>query len=164
MKQVKNTNTKKIKKRKKVNKLAILFLIFIIVVIIFFVKLVMIFTESDEEAIYGKRLDGIEKVELNKSEKEKKIAEKLKDHVTKVTVRTQGRIVNIKLDVTKDVLREWAKDDCKNIMELFSEEEKKYYDFQYFVQKTVKADNSSQFPIIGYKHHSSNEIKWTKDR
>ena len=165
-----NTNKKNIKpmkpmkKKKKVNKLLVLFAIFCIVLLVFIIKVVMIFTESDEEAIYGGRLDGIEKVELKESDKEKQIKEKLGDHVSSVKVRVQGRIVNISLSLTKDVIRDWVKDDCKNVLTLFSDEEKKYYDFQFFVEKTVEAGDKNQFPIIGYKHHSSEEIKWTKDR
>ncbi|MBQ8131810.1 MAG: hypothetical protein IJ193_04905 [Bacilli bacterium] len=155
---------KRISKKKKVNKLAILFAIFLIVVAVFIVKVVMIFTESDEEAVYGSRLEVVENLKIDESEKEKKIKEKLGDHVSSVKVRVQGRIINIELDITKDIPRDWAKDDCKNIMEFFSDEEKKVYDFQYYVQKTVEAENSKQFPIIGYKHHSAEEIKWTKDR
>jgi hypothetical protein len=47
---------------------------------------------------------------------------------------------------------------------LFSDEEKKFYDFQFFVEKTVEAGDKNQFPIIGYKHHASENITWTKDR
>ena len=155
---------KQIKKRKKVNKLLILFAIFCIVLLVFIIKVVMIFTESDEEAIYGHRLDGIEKVEIKESEKEKAIKEKLGDHVSSVKVRVQGRIVNINLSITKDVIRDWVKDDCKNVLGLFSEDEVKFYDFQFFVEKNVEAGDKNQFPIIGYKHNSSENITWTKDR
>ncbi len=159
--------TKKIKpmrKKRKVNKLLILFGIFCIVLLVFIIKVVLIFTESDEEAIYGQRLDGIEKVEFKETDKEKAIKEKLGDHVSSVKVRVQGRIVNISLNITKDVIRDWVKDDCKNVLGLFSDEEKKFYDFQFFVEKTVEAGDKNQFPIIGYKHHASENITWTKDR
>lgn len=162
-----NTNKKNIKpmrKKKKVNKLLVLFAIFCIVLLVFIIKVVMIFTESDEEAIYGGRLDGIEKVEFKESDKQKQIKEKLGDHVSSVTVRVQGRIVNVTLNLTKDVNRDTAKNDSKAVLEVFNDEEKKYYDFQFFAEKTVEAGDKAQFPIIGYKHHSSEEIKWTKDR
>ena len=53
-------------------------------------------------AIYGNRLDGIEEVKLAE-DLDKQIQEKLKDFVSKVEVRTSGRIINITMIVNPDI-------------------------------------------------------------
>ena len=65
-------------------------------------------------AIYGNRLDGIEEVKLAK-DLDKQIQEKLKDFVSKVEVRTSGRIVNITMIVNPDISSSVAKDNSKTI-------------------------------------------------
>ena len=42
-----------------------------------------------------------------------------------------------------------------------SDDEKSYYDIQFIISKESDKDH---FPIIGYKHHTKTDIKWTKDR
>ena len=45
--------------------------------------------------------------------------------------------------------------------EEFTEEEKGFYDIQVIIESDT---NTTQFPIIGYKHHSKAAYTWTKDR
>lgn len=52
----------------------------------------------------------------------------------------------------------------KNLLKNSQIMKKKYYDFQIFLKKSDKAENSKQFPVVGYKHHVRDEIRWTKDR
>ena len=66
-------------------------------------------------AIYGNRLDGIEEVKLAE-DLDKQIQEKLKDFVSKVEVRTSGRIVNITMIVNPDISSSVAKDNSKKII------------------------------------------------
>ena len=49
------------------------------------------------------------------------------------------------------------------VLELYSDDEKKTYDFQVFV--TCKEDTSedSAYPIIGAKHKTSLSFKWTNN-
>lgn len=115
---------------------------------------------AENKAIYGTRTEGRDKVPINK-EKKSKVTENFKDISSSVKVRTQGRIIYIDVKVNGDVSRDTAKDYSNRVLEVFSEEEKKYYDIQILVSNK---DNSEQFPIIGYKHHTSEGINWTKDR
>lgn len=115
---------------------------------------------AENKAIYGTRIEGRDKVPINK-EKKSKVTENFKDISSSVKVRTQGRIIYIDVKVNGDVSRDTAKDYSNRVLEVFSEEEKKYYDIQILVSNQ---DNSEQFPIIGYKHHTSEGINWTKDR
>ena len=111
-------------------------------------------------AVYGNRLDGIEEVKLAK-DLDKQIQEKLKDFVSKVEVRTSGRIINITMIVNPDISSSVAKDNSKKIFELFAEKQLNYYDIQVFLKKETDA---TDFPIIGYKHQNKDGFTWTKDR
>ncbi len=72
-------------------------------------------------------------------------------------------IVNIVIDVKKDTKLLLIESMLDKALELFSDAEKKDYDFQVFV--TCKEDTSedSAYPIIGYKHKTSLAFKWTNN-
>lgn len=145
----------------KKHKLLVLFIILLIVVAIFAVKVFLIFNDKDETAIYGERLNGADYVELDASASTDKVKAKAGDLANGVTVRIQGRIVNIIINLKDEVVRDTAKDISNQILGEFTDQEKAYYDFQIFLNKT---NDDAQFPIIGYKHHTKAENKWTKDR
>lgn len=152
---------KKVLKFIKNHKLLFVLSILLIAVIIFSIYLYLIFTDNDETAIYGTRLDGEEKVEIDVNKSNKLVEEKVKDIVNNVTVRKQGRIVNVILTVKDEITRDVAKNYSNELLTAFTDDERGYYDFQIFVNKT---NEDAQFPIIGYKHHQKDAIRWTKDR
>ena len=133
--------------------------VFILVVIaLLLFKDVFMFDEF--KAIYGTRLDGIDKVKI--TAKQKSDAESLiKENVKDVDVRISGRIVNTIINTNKDTSIEDAKNISGKVLETFTDNQKKYYDFQFLVKND---ENTSQYPIIGYKHHTKDNISWTKDR
>lgn len=145
----------------KKHKLLVLFIILLIVVAIFAVKVFLIFNDKDETAIYGERLNGADYVDIDTSASTSKVKAKVGDLANGVTVRKQGRIINVILNLKDDVTRDAAKDISNQLLGEFSDQEKAYYDFQIFLNKT---NEDAQFPVIGYKHHTKAEIKWTKDR
>lgn len=152
---------KKVLKFIKNHKLLFVLSILLIAVIIFSIYLYLIFTDNDETAIYGTRLVGEEKVEIDVNKSNKLVEEKVKDIVNNVTVRKQGRIVNVILTVKDEITRDVAKNYSNELLTAFTDDERGYYDFQIFVNKT---NEDAQFPIIGYKHHQKDAIRWTKDR
>lgn len=152
---------KKVLKFIKNHKLLFVLSILLIAVIIFSIYLYLIFTDNDETAIYGTRLVGEEKVEIDVNKSNKLVEEKVKDIVYNVTVRKQGRIVNVILTVKDEITRDVAKNYSNELLTAFTDDERGYYDFQIFVNKT---NEDAQFPIIGYKHHQKDAIRWTKDR
>ena len=154
-------NMKKILKFIKKHKLLLLFVILLIVATVFAIKVFLIFNDKDETAIYGERLNGAGYVEIDTSKSTDKVKAKVGDLASGVTVRLQGRIVNIIINLKDEVTRDAAKDISNQLLGEFSDKEKAYYDFQIFLNKT---NEDAQFPIIGYKHHTKAEIKWTKDR
>ena len=136
--------------------LGVLILVLILGVGIF---LKVMFFPSDSKVIYGNRLEGIEKVKI-KDSKIKDMKKAISDTSKSVNIRIAGRIIYVDTVVNKDVNLETAKGYGNKILELLSEEEKNYYDVQLMIDK----EDSSQFPIIGYKHHANAAIIWTKDR
>ena len=155
---------KKVLKFIKKHKLLVLLGILVVILIIFVAKLIFLFTDSDEVAIYGTRLETEDTVELDKSKTEKEIINKVNEQSDKTTVRVQGRIVNIMMDVKAEVSRDAAREAAVRALEAFSDDEKKYFDIQFFISKTGETEENKQFPIMGYKHHTKDGITWTKDR
>lgn len=138
---------------------AVIFM-FIIVGLAFVVKNTF-FTNSDN-AVYGNRLDGIEKVKIDSNQKDDIINNLKSDSaVKKATYKLQGKIVNITIVVNDDVGKDTAKSLAGKVLEKLEDKQKKYYDIQVFVKKD---NDATDFPIIGYKHHSKDNFSWTKDR
>ena len=79
-----------------------------------------------------------------------------------MTLRENGRTINLTITVKNDTSIQDAKATINGMLDLFTDSQKGYYDFQVFIVKTDDAENN--FPIIGYKHHNSSEFSWTKDR
>ena len=133
--------------------------VFILVIVaILLIKNVFMFDEN--EAIYGSRLDGIDKVKIS-SDQKSKAESKVKDGVKSVKVRVTGRTVNSLIVTNDDTSIEDAKKLADPILEEFTDEQKKYYDFQFLIDNEK---NQEQYPIIGYKHYTRDGIAWTKDR
>lgn len=136
----------------------------IIALVVFFILILLcvqvknILFPNDGLAVYGSRLEN--KVELSKNIN-KKVMELLPEGVKSVKVRDAGRILNITIKLNDDIARDTAKSYAKKSIEAFTEEEIGYYDLQFFLVKDIETE---QFPIIGYKIPSSENITWTKDR
>ncbi len=138
--------------------IAITLLIILIFLIVGIVLLKAFFPKGNE---YGDRLKGIEKVSFSKSEISK-IEEKIKerDNITNVKVDIKGRLINILITVKKDTNIDDMKDYAKEKLEVFDKEELEYYDVQFYL---LNEDSESEnYPSIGYKHKTSDEIKWNK--
>lgn len=140
------------------NKKIFLALIIFFALIMLFVQAKNILMPNEGAAVYGNRLDN--KVELKK-DINKKIKETLTEGVADTNVRVTGRIINITLTVYSDISKSAAKSYATKTLELFTSEEKAYYDIQFLIQKDGEA---TDFPIIGYKIQNSEKISWTKDR
>ena len=119
-----------------------------------------IFFPNETKAIYGTRLEGKEKVPIT-NDHINRVKEAIKDSTITTEVRVAGRIIYVDITVNPDVTVEGAKGLGNTIVEVFSEEEKAYYDIQILIANSA---NEAQFPIIGYRHHTRTEIFWTKDR
>ena len=148
---------KYIKKYKKV----IVALVVIILIVVFIKGLKSFFdTSGDQDAYYGERLEGIEKVEITKAQKNK-VKEILKDKTSSDEMRIQGKTIEILFVIKPELSRDDAKNLANSILtDAFTEEQKKYYDIQVMIDK----ENAKEFPIIGYKQHTRDGYSWSKDR
>ena len=124
----------------------------------FIFKDTVMFDEST--AVYGNRLEGIDEVKITNDVKQN-VRDALSSTTKKTTVRVAGKLVNIIIETNPDVSLEDAKKMADVTLEKFSEEQKKFYDFQFLIDNS---ENQSQFPIIGYMQHSRDTVNWTKDR
>ncbi len=140
---------------------------FTIVVVVLFVIFMFGVSEikkvffANDGAVYGDRLVG--KVEVDK-ETYNQLKEQIqqKEKVESVEVRENGRLINLSITVANDTSLEEAKAVTDGMIDLFTDSQKGYYDFQAFIYKTDAAENN--FPIIGYRHHNSSVFVWSKDR
>lgn len=148
---------KKWNKRKK-NAIVGVGIIVLTIIAIIIVKTELSYNENT--AIYGSRLEGRDKVKIS-SETKEKVKQSISESTASVEVRVAGRIIYITAKANGDVSLDAAKALGQKALESFSDVEKKYYDIQVLIENDA---NTSQFPIIGYKHHSKEAIVWTKDR
>ncbi len=148
-------NNKYIKKHK--NALVGLGIIVLIIIAVFLVKKELSYNEN--KAIYGSRLEGIDKIPIT-SETKEKVKSSLSDKTSSVEVRVAGRLIYIIIKAN-DATLDSAKELGSKAIEPFSDVEKKFYDIQVLIENDT---NTSQFPIIGYKHHTKDALVWTKDR
>lgn len=100
----------------------------------------------------------------------KETENKLKDDesIKDASIRLQGKIIYIKFEVNSDVSNEVAKQIANNILESFSDEEKKYYDISYIISRVVEKENdegekTTETSVIeGTKHPQKDSISWIK--
>ena len=132
----------------------------IFVVLVFAIKLT--FFPNEGTAIYGDRLDGIEKVEIT-DKQQKDIIKSLedKDEVKSADTDIKGRTLNVLITVNDDVELDPAKALTSSVIDNLKKEQTSFYDIQVFISKD---NDDTRFPIIGYKHQDKDEFSWTKDR
>ena len=145
----------------KKNKFTVIAITIFVVLAIIGYKAKEMFFPNQITAIYGDRLDGKIAVEQKTYDEMKaKISES--DKVKNVSIRENGRRIDIMVTVNGDTSKSDAKKLVDNILEPFSESQIGYYDFQMYIKKDETEEND--FPIIGYKQHNSSSFVWSKDR
>ena len=144
----------------KKNSSAVLGITILVLIIVAMLLIKNLFMYDENKAIYGSRLDGLEKYKVS-SEQIDKMKKKVSESSKKVEVKISGKIIDVIIDANDDVNLESAKKMGQDILEEISDDQKNVYDYQVYVKNEK---NKSQFPIIGYKHHSKENISWTKDR
>ncbi len=141
-------------------KLIIAIAIFIVIVVAIFVAYNGLFLKSSSK--YGDRLKGIDEIPVSNSNKTE-----IEENVTalgitsKISVEVKGKIIEIIITVNDDIDVNKSKEVAAKVLEKLTDEQKKCYDVQIFIQKNSEDE---KFPIIGYKHHSRDNFTWTKDR
>ena len=85
------------------------------------------------------------------------------EKVENVTIRLQGKIVYFTIDYKEDVSIDQAKEIATKTLTEFTEEQKKFYDFSYFLTQS-KVKDSDSYPTMGNKHPKNATIAWLKNR
>ena len=125
----------------------------------------MIFDNGKGE--YGDRLEGVTKIE-NSLLKDAEVSLSENEAVEKANVRVQGKIIYTTLTVKEGTSKSSAKEIASKVIEKFSEEIVKEYDFGFLIHenKEVKEDDENSkagYTIAGTKHPLKEKISWTKD-
>lgn len=122
----------------------------------------MYFTSDGD--VYGDRLEGIDKVPIEEETK-KQVKKELEESgkVESVSIRTQGKIVYFTIDYKEDTSVDQAKEIATKTLTCFTDEQKSFYDFSYFLTQNKVEDNEN-FPTMGNKHPKNATISWLNNR
>lgn len=139
---------------------SILMLISLVCIVSILVGVIVYFIGQTSKDKYGNRLDGIESVQIKKdkiSEIENKITEN--ELVSSTNIDIRGKLIYVDI-----VLKTGKHTDSETIaqasLELFTKEEKEFYDIQYIVENSDK-EIKENFPVMGYIKAGNSVIKWT---
>jgi hypothetical protein len=132
----------------------LLTLVLLVFVTVIFIKL-LIGNSSDK---YGNRLDGIEEVTIS-NETYDSVKEELMatEKVVEVNTRLQGKIVYVTIVLNENTSRDEAKNIASSTLDNFTEEERGFYDFSYFLKWEGEEGDTV---ITGNRHHDLDGITW----
>lgn len=122
-----------------------------------------IYWDNNNQAAYGDRTEDVKNHVIDEEEIESiETSIGALDNVISCKYDLEGRIINLTITLVDSVSVKDAKTLSSSVLKNFDSDELSYYSIQIYY---VKEDSSlNDFPIMGYKHYSSNEISWTKDR
>lgn len=141
-------------KKKKIIVLSII----VIIIIILFVLLGLFISNSNKNP-YGDRCDEQENYKIS-NKKIKSVEKKFKEieQVNDIEVYTKLCTIKIIVNLKEDVELDLIKTKAKEVLELFSEDELKFYDFALYVTSNNK--KSEIYPINVSKHNSREDFAW----
>ena len=142
------------------NRIYIVLILFILFCGFVFVTMKAYLDPEDELAVYGNRLQGIEKFTITE-DKKKELLEFVKEdkNIVDFSVAIQGKIVNMIIKAsTKEQTIEKMEKLGVEILKKFTEEEIKFYDFQFFIK-----NEDANYNLIGYKNKKNENISWVND-
>ncbi len=152
-----------VKKDKKKNIIArhkllflICFLAFAVLVVLFYIFFSLFIGGNDP---YGDRLRGINKVKIsNKEQSSVTSFLKEKEEVSNASVHIKGKIIYIHIKTKAGVDLGKAKEIANESLSKFSDDEKKFYDFGYFLSE----DKEDGYVVTGTKNANSDVLVWIK--
>ena len=148
--------------KKILNKYKTLIIIIVIVLVVIGVGLGLFSLVAPDyhKSLYGNRLENLKKHKIDS-----KIIENIKKegislgYVTKVNYDLKGKIANFVVTVKGDTSFNDSKIIGDIILDKLEDKEKQYYDIQVFI---VSDKKSEVYPIIGYKHRTSEALVWSE--
>ncbi len=142
------------------NKKIIIIIGIILVILVGLLGVFKLVAPDYHKSLYGDRLESIKKHKIN-SEKINDIKKEIKslEYVSKINYNLKGKIMNFVVTVSRDTSLDSSKKIGTVILEKLDKNEKDNYDIQVFF---ITDDESDVYPVIGYKHKTSDELIWTK--
>lgn len=138
-------------------------IIILVITLIFVVALICLynfFAPDYKKSLYGNRLESIEKHKVS-SKMIDKIEKNIKEleYIKSFNYNLKGKIMNFVIGVNDETSLKDSKKVWDIIVEELEEKHTEYYDIQVFL---IEKEESEVYPVIGYKHKTSDEIIWTK--
>lgn len=142
------------------NKKIIIIIGIILVILVGLLGVFKLVAPDYRKSLYGDRLESIKNHKIN-SEKIDDIKKEIKslEYVSKINYNLKGKIMNFVVTVNGDNSLDSSKKIGAVILEKLDKNEKDNYDIQVFL---ITDDESDVYPVIGYKHKTSDELIWTK--
>jgi len=142
------------------NRIYIVLVLFVLFCGFVFVTMKAYLDPEDELAVYGNRLEGIEKVIITDTKKNE-VVDFIKEdeNVTDASITIQGKIINISIKSgNKKNTIDKMKEKGIEIIKKFSDDEIAFYDFQFFIK-----NEEANYNLIGYKNKKKDDISWVDD-
>lgn len=152
------------KKYLKENKtLLILMIVAIVCIVVSSILLLKYFYFGNGGSKYGSRLEGIEAVKIN-DDKQNEIVTAIreKENVVDAKLSVTGKRIDIRIVFNESANIDSAKEIAKSTLDLFSEEEKAFYDFEYTI-KQDKSENTQGFLVMGAKNVKGIGLSWNNN-
>lgn len=132
-------------------KIGIISIIFIIIVLLVLVFISLFGTNTSN------RLDGVENYKL--TNKEIKNAKNIfKDYNADVDIYINNMTIKIFIELEEDEEIKDIKEKCDEALKEINKENLEIYDVEVIVKSKEK--DSTEYPIIGHKHNSSESFVW----
>lgn len=140
----------------------ILMLVSIFCIILIGVAFLVYFIDQTKNSEYGKRLYGIESVEITK-DKQNEIVNKIKENekVENATFDLRGKIIYFTIELNSGTTED-AQSLAIKFLEELSQDEKDFYDINFTITNSADTDEAKLFPIMGYKKSDATLISWIK--
>lgn len=137
-------------------------IIIFLIIVIFGVAFLRFLLPNYSGDLYGNRLNGISSYEIDDTKiDEMKEAIGGTEGVVSVDYLLEGKLINITIKVKDEFDKEAAKNLASQTLTYFSDDEKGFYDIQVLISS--EDQNSEKYPIIGYKHKTSESLVWSNN-
>lgn len=143
------------------HKILVLFVVILVILMtIIGICFKLVFFPENTNDKYGSRLNGIEKVQITDSRLQN-IKEKILDNKSTNTVsyNITGRIIKYFIQVKVNTDELTVESLLNLILDNFTDEEKRFYDFEVFITNEEKQE---LYPMIAYKHRNNVTFTITK--
>lgn len=131
----------------------------VLFVLIILILLIIAIIPNGSDSVWGNRLDEVSKYPIS-DDTINKIKDSLESSssISKTSISITGTIINVFITFNDDINKDKAKTYPVRILESLNENELKSYDVQVYL---LKENEDDSFPIIGYKHKTSNEFSYS---